>query len=124
MATILIVDDDSMVCEMLGTFVRVLGHEPCEVGTGSEARAAALDRLPDVILLDIMLPDFSGLDLCRELRGTSATRDVPIIIISARTPPSTEEAFAAGASAYLTKPVGLASLRATLASAGVEAARA
>ena len=75
---------------------------------------------PDLVLLDIMLPDDSGLEICRKMRLNDATRTVPIIMISAHFPPMTEEATKAGATGYLMKPIKLDMLKAAIANAGVK----
>lgn len=119
MAQILIVDDESQTVKMLSTFLRMMGHESVDALSSRQA----FDRLayirPDAVLLDIMLPDTNGVDLCRELRAQEATADVPIIMISAIVPPLVTEATAAGANAYLSKPVNLNTLRETLAEFGI-----
>src|SRR5690349_24545059 len=83
MAKILVVDDEQLTCEMLSTFLKIIGHQAI---TALSARQT-WDRLayeePDLVLLDIMLPDDNGLDICRKLRLNEATRTTPIIMISA-----------------------------------------
>ena len=76
---------------------------------------------PDAILLDIMLPDVNGLDMCRQLRSNPATAKLPIIMISAHAPPMFREADEAGATAYLVKPINLQNLKTTLANIGIGA---
>ena len=119
MAQILIVDDESLTVKMLSTYLRMMGHESVDALSSRQA----LDRLaylaPDVVLLDIMLPDTSGIDLCRALRSQPETQALPIIMISAIMPPMTREATEAGANAYLTKPINLSVLKTTLANFGV-----
>ena len=121
MAKILIVDDEHMTTEMLGTFLRIIGHESLDAYSSKQAWDKLAYEQPDAILLDIMLPDVNGLDMCRQLRKNPATMNLPIIMISAYAPPLTKEADAAGANAYLVKPINLQSLKNTLASVGIKA---
>jgi two-component system, OmpR family, phosphate regulon response regulator OmpR len=111
MATILIVDDEPLIIEMLGTFVRLLGHEVIEATSSRQARDRLAYLNPDMVLLDIMLPDTNGIDLCRELRANPANAELPIVMVSAHAPPMIDAAMEAGASGYLTKPVNMKSLR-------------
>lgn len=120
MAKILIVDDEHLTTEMLGTFLRMIGHDYVEAFSCRQAWDKLSYESPDAVLLDIMLPDQNGLDMCRQLRDNPATADLPIIMISAVAPPMTGEASAAGANGYLAKPINLQNLRKTLISSGVE----
>jgi CheY-like chemotaxis protein len=119
MAKILIVDDESLTVDMLSTFLNLIGHEP----TGALSVRQTWDKLayeePDVILLDIMLPDGSGLDICQALRADPRWASIPVIIISAHAPPMTAEATAAGANGYLAKPIKLDALRDALRAVGI-----
>ncbi len=119
MAKILVVDDEQLTVEMLSTFLRLIGHE----AIGALSARQTWDKLayeePDLVLLDIMLPDDNGLDICRKLRLNDATRTVPIIMISAHFPPMTAEATDAGANGYLMKPIKLDVLKSTLLEAGI-----
>jgi CheY-like chemotaxis protein len=107
----LIVDDEPAVCEILATYVRIAGHSAAFAYSARAARDLLLYERPDVVLLDIMLPDVSGIELCRELRHHPVTADKPIVVISAYTPPLIEQAQQAGASLYLSKPISLADFR-------------
>lgn len=119
MAQILIVDDEYLTTEMLSTFLNIIGHQATEAYSGHEMWTKLHYTQPDAILLDIMLPDSNGLELCRDLRADERTAKVPIIIISAHAPPMNREADAAGADAYLVKPISLQRLRDVLAEVGV-----
>ncbi|MBK8027724.1 MAG: response regulator [Chloroflexi bacterium] len=119
MAQILIVDDEFLTTEMLATFIGIIGHQATEAYSGHEMWMKLNYLAPDAILLDIMLPDSNGLELCRALRNDPKTSHVPIIIISAHAPPMTREADDAGADAYLVKPISLQALRNVLAEVGV-----
>ncbi|HLU08396.1 MAG TPA: response regulator [Oceanobacillus sp.] len=122
MAKILIVDDEHLTTEMLSTFLRIIGHDSEEAFSCKQARDKLAYVNPDVILLDIMLPDQNGLELCRELRHNPSTSSIPIIMISAHAPPMTREADSAGANGYLVKPINLANLKNALATVGVASA--
>src|SRR6201995_3081259 len=78
---VLVVDDDSALAEMLGIVLRADGFEPSFVLDGSRALQAFRDVKPDVILLDLMLPGLSGIDVCRLIRAESGT---PIIMLTAK----------------------------------------
>jgi DNA-binding response OmpR family regulator len=100
-----------------------MGHDSVKALSGAQARAVLAQQQPDAVLLDIMLPETNGIDLCREWRGVNRTAGLPIIIISACAPPMTKEALEAGANAYLSKPVDLQVLQATLTDVGIPASR-
>ena len=78
---ILIVDDEPSVCDLLAYNLRQAHYEVLVAADGRQALELARESAPDLILLDLMLPEIDGLDVCRELRKTS---DVPIIMITAR----------------------------------------
>lgn len=121
MALILVVDDEPMTAEMLSTFVRLIGHESVEAYSSRQAWERLESAQPDAILLDIMLPDISGLDTCRQIRQQRRWATIPIIMISAMAPPMQQEAANAGASAYMSKPINLQQLRSALESVGITA---
>jgi two-component system KDP operon response regulator KdpE len=115
-ARILVVDDEPQILRALETTLRVEGYEVETAATAEQALAKAAMRPPDAIILDLILPDGSGTDVCRELR--TWTR-VPIVILSAVGDEREKvAALDAGADDYVTKPFGgeelLARLRAVL----------
>jgi len=81
---ILIVDDEPAIREMVAFALRKGDYEPAHAGDAREAQAAIADRVPDLILLDWMLPGVSGLELARRWRRDALTREVPIIMLTAR----------------------------------------
>ena len=102
---ILIAEDDRDIAELVAHSVQTSGCEPHLVGAGDEALAYARSNPVDLILLDIMLPGLSGLEVCRALRADRATAAVPIIMLTARA----EEAdrisgLEMGADDYVSKP--------------------
>ena len=78
---VLVVDDDFALAEMLGIVLRTDGFEPAFVADGSRALQAFRETKPDVVLLDLMLPGVSGIDVCRAIRAESGT---PIIMLTAK----------------------------------------
>ncbi|MEO6264920.1 MAG: phosphate regulon transcriptional regulator PhoB [Luteimonas sp.] len=81
---ILIVDDEPAIREMVAFALRKGDYEPAHAGDAREAQTAIADRVPDLILLDWMLPGTSGLELARRWRRDPLTREVPIIMLTAR----------------------------------------
>jgi two-component system KDP operon response regulator KdpE len=119
-ARILVVDDEPQILRALTTTLRGAGYEVERAETAESALAAAAARPPDGMILDLVLPDGSGVDVCRELRSWST---VPILILSAVGEEREKvAALDAGADDYVTKPFGmdelLARLRAALRRAG------
>ncbi len=119
MATILIIDDEVMTVQMLTALLKIMGHEAVGATTAMQAVQTLGYLEPDAILLDIMLPDVNGLQVCRNLRANPRTERTPIFMISATAPPLIAEAQAVGASGYLVKPLTLNDIRAALATVGV-----
>ncbi len=113
--TILVVEDDKPVRTLITTTLKANGYRFIEALTGEEAILQATSHNPDIILLDLGLPDMDGVEIIRKVRTWS---NVPIIVISARSEDSDKiDALDAGADDYLTKPFSvdelLARLRAT-----------
>ncbi len=103
---IVIVEDDPDTAEMLERMLRIRGYDVFKVFTASEALFHISDQKPDAVLLDVMMPDFSGLDVLREIRKEVSLRDIPVIIVSARAMPTDiKQGLEAGAEYYLAKPV-------------------
>jgi len=90
---------------MVGLALQRAGYEPVDAGNVAQAEMAIADRLPDLILLDWMLPDVSGLEFARRLKKDQATRHVPIIMLTARGEESERvKGLEVGADDYVTKP--------------------
>ncbi len=105
-SSILIVDDNRQNVELLEAYLEELGADVRTAGDGLEALAAVAERQPDVILLDVMMPRMSGYQACVKLKGDAATKDIPIIMVTALNEISdTERAVESGANDFLTKPV-------------------
>jgi two-component system KDP operon response regulator KdpE len=114
-ARVLVVDDEPEVLRLLRTALTERGYDVSAAASGEEALAAVERRLPDVILLDLMLPGISGIEVCRRVRERSA---VPIVVVSARGEERDKvEALDLGADDYLTKPFGMAELLARIRAA-------
>jgi two-component system KDP operon response regulator KdpE len=112
---VLVVDDESQILRALRTALRAHGHEVFVASTGQEALEEATERRPDLVILDLGLPDMDGTDVIRELRGWS---DVPVIVLSVREMQvSKVAALDAGADDYVTKPFGLEELLARMRAA-------
>ena len=81
---ILVVEDEIAIRDMLVFNLGRAGYEVFPVGSGNEARSSIADKHPDVVLMDWMLPDVSGLELTRQLKRDPDTREIPIIKLTAR----------------------------------------
>lgn len=102
---ILIIEDERGLTDVLEYNLKREGYETVVAHDGQEGLRKAQMLLPDLILLDVMLPGLSGFEVCRELRGGERTRDVPIIIISAKSEETDQVVgFSLGADDYVTKP--------------------
>src|SRR6185295_15209614 len=123
---VLVVDDDRKTVDLVRLYLEKDGYQVLLAYDGQQALELARQKLPDLLVLDVMLPKLDGLDLCRVLRAETA---VPIILLTART---TEDdkllGLDLGADDYVTKPFSprelLARIRAVLRRAGAEAAPA
>ncbi len=114
---ILLVEDNEDNREMLAHYLRIKGCEVLSVGTGAEAIALAKERLPDIILMDVQMPEMDGLEATRRMRNNPALRITPIIALTALAMPGDRErCLEAGMDDYLSKPIGLKELHGTLTS--------
>jgi PAS domain S-box-containing protein len=104
---ILVVDDNAPLRYALARTLRQHGFDVLEAATGSEALACAVDGCPDLVLLDVNLPDIHGFEVARTLKGADRTRNIPILQISASFVQMEHRmaGLAAGADAYLVEPV-------------------
>ncbi|MCZ4542613.1 DNA-binding response regulator [Rhodococcus erythropolis] len=105
MSRILVVDDEPQILRALRINLSVRGYEVVTASTGAGALRAAAERPPDVVVLDLGLPDMDGTEVLAGLRGWCT---VPVIVLSARTDSADKvEALDAGADDYVTKPFGM-----------------
>ena len=124
MTLILVVDDEPHIVRTLGINLRARDYEVETAGDGLSALQIMTERTPDVVVLDLGLPDMDGVEVLRRIRQTST---VPVVVLSARQESDDKiEALDAGADDYVTKPFGmnefLARLRAAARRGGTEAA--
>ena len=105
MASILIVDDEPDLASLLQFNLEEAGYETQVVHSGSAALAAAARKTPALVLLDVMLPDISGYEVCRLLRAGPSTAAVPVVMLTARGDEAERvQGLEAGADDYVTKP--------------------
>jgi CheY-like chemotaxis protein len=119
MAKILVLDDEAITVDMLSIFIKMIGHEVVGLTTIPELWSIVASEGVDAFLLDVMLPDGNGLQVCRQLREHPLVSLKPIIMISAHFPPMTHEAEAVGATAYLSKPIRMEKLKEVLGNVGI-----
>ena len=104
-ARILVVDDDRLLRQMVRDFLEVAGFAVAEAVDGPDGFAQATTGLPDLILLDLMMPGMDGYTVCRTLQAEPTTRAIPVVFLTASPDLSlNRQAYAAGAVACLTKP--------------------
>ncbi len=110
-ALILIVDDVPKNLQVLGSILKKEGYRISAATNGMQALKLATEMLPNLILLDINMPEMDGFEVCTKLKGSNTTKDVPVIFLTART--ETEDivkAFQTGAVDYVTKPINTSEL--------------
>lgn len=108
---ILITDDDVDSLRLIGIMLQRQGYQVIVASSGNQALAKATSEVPDLIILDIMMPDMNGYEVCRRLRANPVTKSIPIIMFTAKTMIDDKVAgFEAGADDYLTKPTHPAEL--------------
>ena len=114
-ASILLVDDDPLIRRSVAFLLQQEGYVVVEAASGGEALAAAHTARPDLVLLDLALPDLGGVEICRRLRREMA---VPIIMLTARRAEADKiVGLDAGADDYVTKPIGSGELAARIRAA-------
>ena len=108
---ILIVDDDVDSLKLIGLMLKRQGYDVTVADSGGKALSKADAEIPSLIILDVMMPDMNGLDVCRRLRANPKTANIPIIMFTAKTLIDDKvKGFEAGADDYLTKPTHPAEL--------------
>ncbi|MBN7770241.1 phosphate regulon transcriptional regulator PhoB [Marinobacter daepoensis] len=103
--TVLIVDDEAPIREMIAVALEMADYNYLEAADAREAHALIVDKQPDLILLDWMLPGTSGVELARRLKKEEATSDIPIIMLTAKVEEDNKiQGLEVGADDYITKP--------------------
>ncbi len=113
--TVLIVDDEQEICSVIQRYLTRQGYQPILANTGVEALGKAKVQKPDVILLDINMPEMDGLSVCRKLREDPVTRLTPVLMLTSRASVADRiNGLNQGADDYLPKPFELAELNARI----------
>jgi two-component system phosphate regulon response regulator PhoB len=104
-ATVLVVEDEPAIQELIAYNLKQAGHQPLRADSAEQALRLVQDALPDLVLLDWMLPGLSGIELARRLRSDKRTKTVPIIMLTARADEQDKlTGLDTGADDYITKP--------------------
>lgn len=112
-ATILVVDDEPAITDMISTALEIAGFRCLRAGNAQQAHALIVDEKPDLLLLDWMMPGTSGLELARRLRRDELTAKLPIIMLTAKSEEDNRiQGLDAGADDYITKPFSIRELTA------------
>lgn len=110
--TIVIVDDEPDTAEMFAEIMRMIGYGIVKAYSGGSAIALIAKEKPDAVVLDVMMPDLSGLDVLHFIRNYPELAKTPVVVVSAKTlPVDIKRGLDAGASVYLKKPVAYLELQ-------------
>lgn len=108
----MIIEDEPDAAELFGEMMRLNGFRVIKMFSSTPAIPMIAQEKPDVVLLDIMMPDISGLEVLRFMQREPDLAKIPVIVVSAKSMPSDiKNGLDAGASMYLTKPVGFQDLK-------------
>ena len=111
MPKLLIVDDEPFTVEMLQSFLQINGYETVGAYNGEDGLVLVKVEQPEAVILDLMLPDIEGYEVCERIRSYPECANLPVLIVSARTDAASKErATAAGANGYMIKPVNFTQL--------------
>ena len=110
--TVIVVEDEADAAEMFAEMMRVNGFRVVKSFSSGPAINIIANEMPDLVILDVMMPDISGLEVLKYMRREPQLANIPVIVISAKSMPSDiKTGMDAGASVYLTKPVGFLELK-------------
>ncbi|MBV6450995.1 MAG: Polar-differentiation response regulator DivK [Anaerolineales bacterium] len=113
--TVLIIEDEPDAAELFAEMMRVSGFRVVKITSSAPAMDLLTREKPNLVILDIMMPDISGLDILRDMRRDPALAAIPVVVVSAKgTPADIKIGMDAGASTYLIKPVGYLELKAAV----------
>ncbi len=103
---VLIVDDERLTRAVLQRNIILAGYDVMVASNGQEAIEKIREAAPDLIVVDLVMPDMNGFEMCRRIRNNEQTMKTPVIVVSAlQSQTDIEEAKASGADVYLTKPI-------------------
>jgi DNA-binding response OmpR family regulator len=103
---VLVVDDEMEIRHLLSMMLRLVGYETVEATDGVDALHKVGEKIPDALILDVMMPNMDGIEVCRILRSEEKTAHVPIIMLSGKArEEDVQTGMEAGANHYLTKPM-------------------
>ena len=108
--TIMLVDDDPQLRRVVSMFFELEGYNVVQAEDGRRALDLLQEHLPDVILLDLMMPEVSGAEVCKHVRATKRLKEIPVVVFTAAELQE-EELVAAGADRFISKPYSLEGLR-------------
>ncbi len=112
---VLVVDDDDFNIKLLSEVCRGIGHDPRPARDGTEALAAVGEQVPDLVLLDVMLPGIDGFEVLSRLRSESTTAELPVIMVTAMQDPTARvRAVDLGADDFVNKPFRIKDLQARI----------
>lgn len=110
--TVVVVEDEPDAAELFAEMMRVSGFRVVKIFSSGPAISMISNEAPDVVILDLMMPDISGMEVLRYMRREPRLMDIPVVVVSAKSLPEDIQAgLDAGASMYLTKPVGFIELK-------------
>lgn len=109
--TILIIEDEEDHLEIVKLILEQHNYNIISARNGREGVESAQKNVPNLIILDVMLPEMNGYEVCKAVKGSSNTRSIPVIMLSIRSnPEDIEAAYKVGANKYMTKPFNLEEL--------------
>lgn len=111
MSRILVIDDDYVVLDLLKETLLMEGYDVICVSSGLDGLEQLIREKPDLVLLDVMMPDIDGYEMCKKIKECQSTADIPIIFVSAKAQPEDLEiGFSLGADDYVVKPFDMRDL--------------
>jgi CheY-like chemotaxis protein len=110
--TVVVIEDEPDAAEMFGEMMRVNGFRVVKSYSSGPAIAIIEKEKPDIVILDVMMPEISGIEILQIMRSKPDISHIPVVVVSAKSMPSDiKTGLQAGASVYLTKPVGFLDLK-------------
>jgi two-component system, OmpR family, phosphate regulon response regulator PhoB len=110
--TVVVIEDEPDAAELFGEMMRVNGFRVVKSYSSGPAIAIIENEKPDIVILDVMMPDISGIEILQIMRANPELSQIPVVVVSAKSMSSdVKTGLDAGASVYLTKPVGFLDLK-------------